>query len=292
MMNINERDLTVAAKKIDMEELKEFGGAGGDDALQGRIAGVDMVATSGDPGSDMSIRIRGTSTINGSAQPLIVVDGFPYEATISEDFDFSTANEDDYSQLLNIAPSDIKEITVLKDAAATAIWGSKAANGVLQITTKRGGISPPRIQYSFKGQVSHLNKGIPTLSGSEYITLIQEELMNSGITFNPSVYPELANDANNPYYYYKYGQDTVWFKEVARKGFAQEHNVSVSGGNTKAQYRASDGYYDQTGIVIGQSFNRINTRLNVDYYVSDKFKFIARMAYTYSKKVLIGRAHV
>ena len=284
MMNIAERELTTASKKIDMTDLKEIGSAGVDDALQGRVAGVDIVATSGSPGAGMAIRIRGTSSINGSSQPLIVVDGFPYEATISEDFDFSTANEEDYSQLLNIAPSDIKDIVVLKDAAATAIWGSKAANGVLQITTKRGGVSAPRIQYSFKGLISNLDKGIPTLSGDEYVTLMQEELMNSGRGFSPSVYPELANDANNPYYYYNYGQDTDWFDEVTRTGFAQEHNLSVSGGSSKAQYRASVGYYDQEGIVIGQEYSRINTRLNVDYNVSDKFKFTASMAYTYSDR--------
>ena len=284
MMNISEREMSIAAKRIDMTEIQELGGAGVDDALQGRIAGMDMVATSGSPGAGMAIRIRGTSSINGSSQPLIVVDGFPYDATISEDFDFSTANEEDYSQLLNIAPSDIKEIVVLKDAAATAIWGSKAANGVLQITTKRGGVSKPRIQYSFKGQMSQLSKGIPTLSGEEYVTLMQEELMNSGRTFDPFAYPELANDANNPYYYHNYGQDTDWFDEVTRTGFAQEHNVSVSGGDTKAQYRASFGYYDQAGIVIGQDFNRINARLNVDYNVSEQFKFMASMAYTYSNR--------
>lgn len=283
MMNIAERDLTSASKRIDMSELQDMGTADVGDALQGRIAGVDMVSASGAPGAGTAIRIRGTTSINGSSQPLIVVDGFPYEATISDDFDFGTANEEDYSQMLNIAPSDIKEITVLKDAAATAIWGSKAANGVLQITTKRGGVSKPRIQYSFKGQLSELRKGIPTLSGAEYITLIQEEMMNAGVPFDPNSYPELANDANNPYYYYNYGQNTNWFEELTRTGFAQDHNISISGGDSKAQYRASVGYYDQDGITIGQSFSRVNTRLTVDYNISEKFKVSASLAYTYSE---------
>ncbi|MBR3897638.1 MAG: TonB-dependent receptor [Bacteroidaceae bacterium] len=284
MMNIAERDLTSASKRIDMSELQEMGSADVGDALQGRIAGVDMVASSGAPGAGMAIRIRGTTTINGSSQPLIVVDGFPYDATISDDFDFGTANEEDYSQMLNIAPSDIKEITVLKDAAATAIYGSKAANGVLQITTKRGGVSKPRIQYTFKGQVSELRKGIPTLSGDEYVTLIQEMLMNSGNTFNPYNYPELSNDANNPYNYYNYGQNTDWFDAVTRTGFAQDHNISISGGDAKAQYRASVGYYDQSGIVIGQDFTRMNARMNVDYNISEKFRVSASLAYTYSER--------
>ncbi len=284
MMNINERDLTSASKRIDMSELSEIGTADVADALQGRIAGVDMVASSGAPGAGMAIRIRGTTSINGSSQPLIVVDGFPFDATISDDFDFGTANEEDYSQLLNVSPSDIQDITVLKDAAATAIYGSKAANGVLLITTKRGGVGKPRIQYSFRGQVSQFRKEIPTLSGDEYVTLIQEELMNAGTTFNPYNYPELANDANNPYNYYNYGQNTNWFDEVTRTGFAQDHSVSISGGDSKAQYYFSFNYYDQSGIVIGQDYMRLNPRLKVDYNISEKLKVQASIAYTYSER--------
>jgi TonB-dependent SusC/RagA subfamily outer membrane receptor len=159
MMSISERDLTTAAVRIEMSELEDLAVASIDDALQGRVAGMDMVTTSGAPGAGMSIRIRGTTSINGSSQPYIIVDGFPYETTISEDFDFSTADEEEYSQMLNIAPGDIKEIIVLKDAAATAIWGSKAANGVLQITTKRGGISPPTVTLGSKGTMSKQAKG-------------------------------------------------------------------------------------------------------------------------------------
>jgi len=150
MMNIAERDLTSSAQRLSMDELQDVTGANVDDALQGRIAGADIVSNSGTPGSGMSIRIRGTSTLNGNAEPLIVVDGFPYSTTIDSDFDFANANEEQYSQMLNIAPGDIKEITVLKDAAATAIWGSKAANGVLLITTKRGIIGKPRVTYTLK----------------------------------------------------------------------------------------------------------------------------------------------
>lgn len=283
MMNISERDMTSAAVRIDMADLMDFAGAGMDDALQGRIAGVDMVGSSGAPGAGMSIRIRGTTSISGSSQPLIVVDGFPYETTISDDFDFANANEEDYSQMLNIAPSDIQDITVLKDAAATAIWGSRAANGVLQITTKRGSVSKPRVSYSFKGTTRKQGDGIPTLEGDEYVSLIQESMMNAGVKFNPMTYPELANDVNNPYYYYNYGQNTNWFDELIQTGFAQDHNVSISGGDQKAQYRASVGYYDEDGTVKGTGFNRISTRLNVDYRVSDKLQFRASMAYTYSQ---------
>ncbi|MDR3297382.1 MAG: TonB-dependent receptor plug domain-containing protein, partial [Prevotellaceae bacterium] len=130
-LNIDERDMTFAYSKLDTKEIEGLPVTSIDQALQGRLAGVDIVANSGQPGSGMSIRIRGTSSINNSADPLIVVNGIPYETTISSDFDFATADEESYSQLLNISPSDIQDITVLKDAASTAMYGSKGANGVL-----------------------------------------------------------------------------------------------------------------------------------------------------------------
>ena len=282
MMDINERDLTTASQRISVEDLQSsMVSAGIDDALQGRIAGVDIVASSGSPGTGMSIRIRGTTSINGSSQPLIVVDGFPYETEISSDFDFATASEEDYSQLLNIAPEDIKEITVLKDAAATAIWGSRAANGVLVITTKRGNISKPRVTYTFRGTMTERPKGIKTLSGDEYSTMIEEAIMNSGKLFDPVSYPEFAYDVNQPYYFNNYGQNTDWFKAVSQTGYIQDHTLSVTGGGTKAQYRTSIGYYDQTGTTIGTNYNRLTTRLNVDYNVSEKIKFKGSMSYVH-----------
>lgn len=283
MMNINERDLTTSSKKIDMAELEDLAVADVTDALQGRVAGVDMVATSGAPGSGMSIRIRGTTSINGSSEPLIVVDGFPYETSISDDFDFSTADENDYATMLNIAPDDIKEINVLKDAAATAIYGSKGANGVLLITTKRGAVSKPTISYSFKGSISVKGDGIPMLSGDEYTNLIMEEFFNAGTEFNPMTLPELSNDANNLYNYYNYGQNTNWYDEVTQTGYSQDHSVAVQGGSQKAMYRVSFNYYDAEGTTIGENYERLSSRINVDYNISEKLKFSASMNYTYSE---------
>ena len=283
MMNIAERDLTTSSKRIDMAELEDLAVADVTDALQGRVAGMDMVATSGAPGAGMSIRVRGTTTLNGSSEPLVVVDGFPYETSIADDFDFATADENDYATMLNIAPDDIKDITVLKDAAATAIYGSRGANGVLLINTKRGTATKPTISYSFKGTISTPGEGIPMLSGDDYTTLIMDELFNAGKVFSPTAYPELANDANNLYNYYNYGQNTDWYKETTQTGFGQDHSISISGGSRKAVYRASFNYYDENGTVIGEGYQRLSTRINVDYNVSEKFKFSASMNYTYSE---------
>lgn len=281
MMDVSERDLTTAMSRISMSDLEDGMTAPSvEDALQGRIAGMDIAASSGDPGAGMSIRIRGTTSMTGSSQPLIVVDGFPYDVSVDDDFDFATADEEEYFQLLNVAPDDIKEITVLKDAAATALYGAKAANGVLMITTKRGTVSKPRISYTFKGTVISRPHGIETLSGDEYTTLIQEALMNSGKIYDPTADPEFAYDVNQPYYFYNYGANTNWYDEVTRTGFSQDHTASISGGGDKAQYRASIGYYNANSVVIGTGLDRINARLNVDYNISKQLKFSASMAYT------------
>jgi TonB-dependent SusC/RagA subfamily outer membrane receptor len=177
-MNISERNITTATAKINAKELEEMQAASIDQALQGRLPGVDITVASGDPGAGMQIRIRGTSSINSSSDPLIVVDGMPYETSVPSDFNFGTADELGYASLLNIAPTDIRDITILKDAAATAVWGSRAANGVVVINTKRGAIGKPTVTYTFKGSVTKQPKAIPMLTGNQYSTLIPEEFMN------------------------------------------------------------------------------------------------------------------
>ena len=124
LLSHSDRSNTMAVSKIDTKAIEEMQGASIDQMLQGRLAGVDITASSGDPGAGMQIRIRGTSSINSAVDPMVVVDGMPYETAIPSDFNFGTADELGYASLLNLAPTDIKNITILKDAAATAMWGS------------------------------------------------------------------------------------------------------------------------------------------------------------------------
>ncbi len=283
MVPIAERNLTTAVSKVSAKDLEEMQAASIDQALQGRLAGVDITASSGDPGAAMNIRIRGTSTINGSGNPLIVVDGMPYETEIPGDFNFGNADEQGYAQLLNISPADIREITVLKDAAATAIWGSRAANGVLIISTKRGSKGKPSITYNFKGSMSLLPEPIPMLDGGQYTTLIPEAFMNrNGSTLNSQAVREFNYDPNDPYWYYNYSNNTNWVNEISRTGMLQDHTVSMTGGGDKAKYFASVGYFGQTGTTIGTDLKRINTRINLDYTVSDKIKFFTSVAFTHT----------
>ncbi|GAB6010959.1 SusC/RagA family TonB-linked outer membrane protein [Viscerimonas tarda] len=283
-MPILERDISMAVGRLSAEDIADLHVTSVDEALQGRISGVDIVANAGDPGSGMSIRIRGTTSLTGDDNPLIVVDGIPLETEIGAGFDFSTASEEDFSQLLNIAPSDIKEIVVLKDAAANAIWGSKAANGVLQITTQRGSISPPKVTLRITGTYKPFAPMIPTLNGDEYTTMVLESHLNAGSILDPLKYPQFAYDPNNPEYYYNYSGNTNWVDAVSQDGFSQEYNLSLRGGSAKTKYAFSAGYLDDVGNTIETSFQRLNTRLNLDYQVSEKLRFSADIAYTHSEK--------
>lgn len=282
-LNISDKNSTLATAKIDAKVMEEMSSASIDQALQGRISGVDITATSGDPGAGMSIRIRGTSSLNAGANPMIVVDGIPFETAIPSDFNFGTADEQGYAGLLNIAPSDIKDISVLKDAAATAMWGSRAANGVLIITTKRGSIGKPVLSYTLRANMSKQPKPIPLLNGDQYSNLIPEMVMNrTGAPLNTLTTKEFAYDPSDPYWYHNYSQNTNWLEAVTQTGFTHEHNLSMTGGGERASYYASLGYLNQRGTTIGTNFNRLTTRINLDYNVSERIKFKTDFSYTYS----------
>jgi TonB-linked SusC/RagA family outer membrane protein len=283
LMKIVDRDRTTSAVSINAADLENTQAASIDEALQGRLPGVDITAVSGDPGAGMQIRIRGTSSITGSSDPLVVVDGMPFETTIPEDFNFGSADEQGYAALLNIAPSDIETITILKDAAATAIWGARAASGVLLITTKRGGISAPKITYTYKGTYSKLPATIPMLSGDQYSQLIPEEFMNrNGVPLNTLTVKEFQYDPQDVYYYKNYSQNTDWIDAITQTGITGEHNLSLQGGGQKARYFSSVGYYKAKGVTIGTGLERLNARLNLDYVVSDRIKFRTDLSYTHT----------
>ncbi len=285
-LNISERSSTIASASISAKVLEELAVTSIDQALAGRLSGVDFGTTSGDPGAGMSIRIRGTSSINGSAEPLIVLDGMPYETQIPTDFNFGTADETGYAQLLNISPSDIKDITVLKDAASTAVWGSRAANGVLIINTKRGDRGKPVVTYNFKGTMAEQPNPIPFLTGDQYSMLIPEAVMNAtGLPLdflgNSGQNKAFQYDPSDAYYYNNYSKNTDWAGLITRTGYTQDHNISMSGGGEKARYYASVGYLGQSGTTLGTDLTRITTKINLDYIVSSKLRFKTDLTYTH-----------
>lgn len=282
-LNIDRRDATTSTVTLNAKDVEDLAATSIDQAIEGRLPGVDVVSNSGDPGAGMSIKIRGTTSINGVSNPLVVVDGVPYNTSVPSNFNFATADNQQYADLLAIAPSDIATISILKDAAATAVWGSKAANGVLLLTTKRGKRGAPSIAYTFQGTLSKQPSGIPMLTGDEYSSFIPEEVMNvTGAPLNTSSAQEFAYDPYDPYFYYNYGQNTDWIKAITQTGHMYNNNLSISGGGEKASYFASVGYTDQTGTTIGTGLTRLNTRLNLDYNVSDKIHFTTFFSYSHS----------
>ena len=279
--SIPTREISTAVQTLDMKELEGVQVSSVDEALQGRIAGLDIVSNSGDPGSGTSMRIRGTTSINGSSQPLIVVNGVPYEVQVDPNFDFASSNQEQYASMLSINPDDIQDITVLKDAAASAIWGSKGANGVLMITTKKGVAGPTRIEYSYRYTNSVQPKGLKMLNGDDYTMLMKQAYFNPQQNENASNIPEFNYDKSFSEYE-NFNNNTDWVKQVTQVGNTNDHYLSVSGGGERATYRVSAGLLTQNGTIIGQKLSRISARSNLEYLVSDRLKFISEFSITYT----------
>lgn len=293
-LNIPVDEISTAQQSISMSEFSGLALTTVDEALQGRIAGLDIVANSGNLGSGTSMRLRGVSTINGSSEPLIVVDGNVWQTGAGELS--SDMNEEKFAQLLNINPEDIESISVLKDAAATAIWGSQGANGVIEIKTKRGTRGKTRVSYSFRLTGTYQPKGYEMLNGDEYTMLLKEEYFNPQMSDVASDIPELNYNPNFSEYE-MYNNNTDWLKEVKKVGWRQNHYLALSGGGEKAHFRIGAGYDRETGSIIEQRLDRFSSRVNLDYFVSDRIKIETNIALTYTKNKknngdLLGIAYV
>ena len=272
-LSIPKDEVSVATQTMNMDIVDGLAFTSADEALQGQIAGLDIVANSGNLGAGTTMRMRGVTTINGSSEPLIVVNGNIMDVPDAKDTDWSTATEETYSSLLSINVNDIESIDIMKDAAATAIWGARGANGVISIKTKRGKRGKIRIDYNFSLQGNWQPKGYNLLSGDEYTMLMKEEL------YNPTQNPSATTNINELNYnkswaeYNNWNDNTDWVKAVTQTGWNQSHGLTISGGGEKAVFRISANYDHQTGTIIKQVLNRFSTRLNLEYYVSDKLTY-------------------
>lgn len=274
-------EVSVASQTIDMSNVEGLAFTSADEALQGQIAGLDIVANSGNLGAGTSMRLRGVTSINGSAEPLIVVDDNIFDNPDAT-FDFQNANEETYASLLSINPQDIADIQVLKDAAATAIWGSRGANGVIQIRTKRGARGATRIDYSLRLQASWQPKGYNLLNGDDYTMMLKE------MYYNPSQSASSTTNINEINYnkswaeYENWNNNTDWVDAVTQTGWSQYHYLTIAGGGEKANFRISAGYDHQNGTIIKQSLDRFSTKLALDYFVSDRITFRVTFPLTYT----------
>lgn len=289
------REISGALQKIDAAEFEGLGITTIDEALQGRIAGLDIVFNSGNLGSGTSMRMRGAASINGTSEPLIVVDGNVWESDQADDFDFNSANDEKFAQLLNINPEDIQSITVLKDAASTAIWGSQGANGVIEIRTKRGAVGPTRVTYSYRFSGTYQPEGMKMMNGDQYTMLLKESYFNPTLNDEASNIPELNY---NPSFseYEMYNNNTDWVAAVKQFGMRHNHNLALSGGGQKARFRISAGYDKEFGSIICQELDRFSTRVALDYTVSDRIEIKTNFNMTYTDNDknhsdLLGKAY-
>ena len=279
-LDILDREMTHATQKISMDDMDGLSFASVDEALQGQIAGLDVVFSSGDVGSGTQMRLRGNSMIEGDATPLIVEDDNIFEvdegANIRED-----PTAENFAELLMINTEDIAEIEVLKDAASCAVWGSRGANGVIKIKTRRGKRGPARVNFSYKFKDKWTPSGYNLLNGDDYTMLIKQALFNvdqKGVEI-----PELNYDQTFPEYQ-NFNNNTDWVDAVSKHGYRNEYNLNISGGGEKATFRISGAYSSENGQVRGQNLGTFSSRLALDYYVSERIKVIADFAFSYTKQ--------
>lgn len=281
---IPEREISFATQTLSMTEFEGLGITSVDEALQGRIAGLDIISNSGDLGSGSTMRLRGASSLSTltDANPLIVVDGNIQNVDLTN-FDMGSANDEQFATLLNINPEDIASITVLKDAAATAIYGSQGGNGVIELTTKRGVKGAPKLTYSLKLTSTYQPEGYDLLSGDDYTMLLKESYFNPLQSDAASNIPELNYDPTFSEYE-QYNNNTDWRDAVTQWGLRQNHYVSISGGGDKTSFRIGAGYDHETGTMIEQKMNRLTTRVALDYNVSERIRISTNFSLTYTKR--------
>ena len=292
-MGVSRLEQTSAVQRVDLASIVETAPVTSvEEALQGQIAGLD-INLGGDPGARSSIRIRGTSSLSASNEPLIVIDGVPQDVDITDDFNFSTANEEDFGALLNIAPANIESIEVLKDASATAIYGTKGANGVLLINTKRGAMGKTKFSFSSKFTAKKEPESIPLLNGAQYVSLMQDAIWNAanakGISnarnemdmlFNN---PEINYDPNYRYYD-EYNVDTDWLEAVKQDAIITDNNFSMTGGGEKAVYKLNLGYYDEQGTTKGTGVQRLSAGMKITYNFSDRLRVRTDFSFSNTNK--------
>jgi TonB-dependent starch-binding outer membrane protein SusC len=259
---VKKSDLTGSVATVKGDNLNRVPSASVDQLLQGKAPGVQVITSSGEPGAGATIRIRGISSLNGSNSPLMVVDGFPWG---------------DAGNLKQINPEDIESIEVLKDASAAAIYGSRGANGVILVTTKKGRTGQARINISTLTTASTLPNKLDVWEDPAQVGMIDNEArINAGLTplyvgadylgtYYPSVAELRGEDPSKPKWPYK----TYWPDLVYRNPVSQSYTVSADGGNDRTHYSISGNYYKEEGLAINNHYDRYNGRVSVDQKIRD-----------------------
>jgi TonB-dependent starch-binding outer membrane protein SusC len=281
-------NLTGAVSSISSKDFKDQPVTNLASSIQGKVPGINVTSPSGTPGAGLLVSIR------GAQNPLYVVDGIPMlsESNSGLSTSFNTNGEEvgkgqNLSSIADINPDDIESIEVLKDASSAAIYGARAANGVVLITTKKGKSGKTIIGFNSYLGIQKVAKKINFLNNDQFVSMVEEARANDlakytadntvfGADFDPSVLTDPLN--------YNAGKvNTVWLDEVMRSAPINNHEVNLRGGNEKTKFYLSGGYFDQQGIVIENFFKRMNARLNLDHAVTDRFTIGTNMAVSKSR---------
>lgn len=254
------RDITGAVSSVDASEFEDEPITNISQGLQGKVPGVNVTTSSGAPGGNMMVRIRGNNSVIGSNDPLYVVDGVPIQA--------GTNGSTNLLSTLNTG--DIASIEVLKDASATAIYGSRGSNGVILITTRQGASGQSMVEFETSFGTREVVRQLDMLNSFEFATIANERNINDGLD---PVFNEIDTLTNI---------NTDWQDEIFRNALIQNHTIRFSGGNEKTRYLVSGNYFDEEGIIIGSDFKRGSLRVNLDQEVSERFKLTSRLFFSRS----------
>lgn len=269
---VRKKDVTGSVANVDMEKLTEAPVVNFDRALAGRVAGVQVNASNGEPGSEMNITIRGGNSVNGSSAPLYVMDGF-----IIEDFDPNILD-----------PSDIESMTVLKDASATAIYGVRGANGVIIIETKQAKSGKTKISYEARLDIKNVTKQLDVLEPYDFLQLSMEINEGSTTTRFLSVFNDDLGQSEQVGVLedYKGVKGRNWQDEAFRTAYSKTHNLKLSSGGDKTRFNASFNAVEDLGSLINSNYNRLNGRVNINHKINDKLD--ATVNALYSNYILRG----
>lgn len=269
------KDVTGAVANVSMTNIREMPVAGVDQALSGQVAGLQISTSNGIPGGGPQVQLRGVAAIGAINSPLYVVDGYALSSTSSQ---ISNPMND-------IAPQDIQSVTILKDASATAIYGSRGSNGVIIITTKSGASGEPKVQVSAYTGIQKLpSRADPNLmNASEFAAFKKESisdqiLANTGVEATPDQIPEIYRNPGS------LGKGTDWFDVITQTAPINNINLSLSGGNDKIRTYLSAGYLSQQGVVISTGYERYSLRANVDASLGKRLRVGVNLAPTFTRR--------
>ncbi len=278
---VTKRNVTASVATVKGDNFRDIPNPNAESALQGRASGVSIITPNAGVGQAPVVRIRGVSSITSGTEPLYVVDGVPVESG-------NVSNLNNINALSDINPADIVSMDVLKDAAAAALYGSRAANGVVLITTRKGQQDNTKISYSGWVGISSPSKTLPVMNAQEYVDFKNMAVKNrygkDEMSLTSGYVSPYGNKAFNMYTLSDGSTvDTDWSKYIYQTGFQHYHNVSMSGGSKKIQYFLSFNYTNQTGVVMKDHYDRLGGNASVTANATDWLKFDFKMNATQSK---------